>query len=68
MIEELGCGSLYSKIRKKLTEDMLIQYHRWIYEEQQVESVMTMLEWLNREAEYQTIAVDMVHGVTSSRD
>ena len=32
--EELGNGSLYLKLQKKLTEQMISQYHRWIFEEE----------------------------------
>jgi hypothetical protein len=38
-IEELGDGSLYIKIQKKLTENMLTDYRRWIHERNKVENV-----------------------------
>lgn len=30
--DELGNGSLYVKLQKKIPETMLSTYHRWVYE------------------------------------
>ena len=29
---ELGDGSLYTKLQRKLSEPMLARYHRWVFE------------------------------------
>ena len=31
-VEELGNGSLYQKIQRKLPEQLLARYHRWVFE------------------------------------
>ena len=59
---ELRDGSLYTKLQRKLPETMLTQYHRWIFENQKDESVMTLRTWVLQEAEFRTIASETVHG------
>ena len=39
---ELGDGSLYLKLQKKMTEPMLTRYHRWVYENFKIEFVETL--------------------------
>ena len=49
---ELGTGSLYVKLQRKLPEMMLASYHRWIFENNHLESVETLRDWLVQEAEF----------------
>ena len=35
---ELGSGTLYTQLQRKLTNEMLVKYHRWIYEKNKIES------------------------------
>ena len=58
---ELRDGSLHTKLQRKLPETMLTQYHRWIFENQKDESVMTLRTWVLQEAEFRTIASETVH-------
>jgi len=44
--DELGNGSLYAKLQKKMTEQMLAQYHRWVCERSKPEYVETLREWV----------------------
>lgn len=60
---ELGDGSLYSKLQRKLPESMLASYHRWIFENKIIESVVTLRTWVIQESEFQTIASETVHGL-----
>ena len=60
---ELGVGSLYTKLQRKLPEAMLARYHRWIFENCKEESVLTLRTWVIQEAEFQTIASETVHGL-----
>lgn len=60
---ELGDGSLYTKLQRKLTESMLARYHRWIFENSLSESVLTLRTWVIQESEFQTVASETVHGV-----
>ena len=62
--DELGNGSLYTKLQRKMTQSLLTHYHRWIYENHRVESVVTLREWVIQEAEFQTIANEVVHGLS----
>ena len=64
--DELGKGTLYISLCKKLNEGMLAQYHRWIFENHRWESVETLKEFVLQEAEFQTAASETIRGVTSS--
>lgn len=61
---ELGDGSLYTKLQRKIPEAMLARYHRWIFENSQEESVIALRTWILQEAEFQTIASETVRGLT----
>ena len=50
--DELGNGSMYIKLQKKIRQILLSQYHRWLYEKDKVESVQTLREWVIQEAEF----------------
>ena len=60
---ELGNGSLFVKLLRKMTEAMIANYNRWLDEHRREESVETLRDWLLREAEYRTIAVETSRGV-----
>ena len=62
--QELGDGSLYAKLQRKLPEAMLARYHRWIFESFKQESVLTLRTWVIQEADFQTIAAETVHGLS----
>ena len=61
--DELGSGSLYLSLYKKLTEAMLAHYHRWIHENGRWQSVETLREFIIQEAEFQTVASETIHGL-----
>ena len=63
---ELGTGSLYVKLQRKLPEMMLASYHRWIFENNHLESVETLRDWIVQEAEFQTIAAETIKGITTN--
>ena len=63
--EELGCGTFYVKLQRKLPEEMLTTYHRWIRERREGESVESHYTWITQEAEYQTIASGTIRGIGS---
>ena len=65
--DELGNGSLYVKLLKKLPETLLTQYNRWIFENRRRECVETLKTWVIQEAEFYTVARETVHGVSSDR-
>ena len=62
--QELGDGTLHTKLQRKLPEAMLARYHRWIFENKMPESVVTLRTWVIQESEFQTIASETVHGLT----
>ena len=64
---ELGTGSLYVKLQRKLPEMMLANYHRWIFENNHLESVETLRDWLVQEAEFQTIAAETIKGIMNQK-
>ena len=61
--EELGNGSLYLKVQKKLTERMVADYQRWIFEKRKNENVESLREWLLRETEFLTVASETIKGL-----
>ena len=63
---ELDTGSLHVKLQRKLSEMMLASYHRWIFENNHLESVETLKDWIVQEAEFQTIAAETIKGITTS--
>ena len=64
-MEELGCGSLYFKAIKKLTDGMIIDYKRWIDQNLKEESMEVLREWIIREADYKTIATETLRGLSN---
>ena len=65
---ELGDGSLYTKLQRKLSESMLARYHRWVFENSVTESVAALRQWVIQEEEFQTIAAETMHGLTGKTD
>ena len=63
--EDLGNGVLYAILQRKLTEGLLVKYHRWIHDKQKMHSVMTLREWVMQESEFQIIGYETVRGVSS---
>ena len=61
---ELGAGSFYTMLLKKLPESLLPHYYRWMVEHHYRPSVITLLEWVTLEAEYRTIAFETRSGLT----
>ena len=64
---ELGTGSLYVKLQRKLPEMMLANYHRWIFENNHLESVETLRDCIVQEAEFQTIVAETVKGIMNQK-
>ena len=62
---ELGDGSLYTKLQRKIPEAMLARYHRWVFEYGKEESVLALREWIIQESEFQTIATETVRSLSS---
>ena len=67
---ELDSAGLLMTLQRKMTEKMVVSFHRWMRDKNKEESVETLREWLLREADYHTTASETVHGlaVYSSRN
>ena len=61
---ELGVGSLYAKLQRKIPEAMLARYHRWVFKYSKEESALALREWILQESEFQTIATEAVRGLS----
>ena len=61
---ELGEGSLYAKLQRKIPEAMLAKYNRWVFEYGKEESVIALREWIIQESEFQTMATEAVRGLS----
>ena len=64
---ELEDGSLYLKTQKKLTESMLTNYRRWMYEHNRRENMASIREWLNNESEFLVEASETIRGTDVKR-
>ena len=67
-LEELGYGSLYFKLLKKLPESMIRDYQRWIFENSRHENVESLKDWINQESQFQIIASETVKGLSSDQN
>ena len=61
--QELGSGLLYIKIQQKLPKQMLTAYHRWLFDNQETGSVITLRRWVLRETEFDVIANETTKGL-----
>ena len=43
--QDLGDGSLYSKLQRKPPQSLLTRYHRWFFENNVSESVVALQTW-----------------------
>ena len=46
---------------------MLASYHRWVFENNHLESVETLRDWIVQEVELQTIAAEKIKGITKNQ-
>ena len=60
---ELGSGSLYSILQRRLPQSMLTSYHRWVFDNNVTQSVVTLRKWVIQESEFLTVASETVYGV-----
>ena len=54
--QELGNGTLYTILQRKLPQSMLANYQRWVYDNNVTHSVATLRQWVILESEFQTVA------------
>ncbi|XP_065185806.1 uncharacterized protein LOC135816538 [Sycon ciliatum] len=64
---ELQAGTFYMNLLRKLSEKLVAQYQRWLFEQRKQESVLALLEWATQEAEFLVTATETVRGMTRSR-
>ena len=62
--QDLGDGSLYIQLQKKLPQSLLARYHRWLFENNMTESVVALQTWVLQESHFQTIASETINGLT----
>ena len=67
LYHKLETGSSYVRLQRKLPEMMLASYHRWIIENNHLESVETLRGWIVQEVEFQTIVVETIKGITNKK-
>ena len=67
MNNELGSGALYIKLQIKLSENLLINYHRWVIDNKRKESVLTLRKFVLREAEFLSVVSETIHGIATRR-
>ena len=62
--QDLGDGSLYIQLQKKLPQSPLARNHRWLFENNMTESVVALQTWVLQESHFQTIASETINGLT----
>ena len=62
--QDLGDGSLYSQLQRKLPQSLLARYHRWLFENNVSESVVALQTWVIQDSYFHTIASETIHGLT----
>ena len=67
LYHKLETGSLYVRLQRKLPEMMLASYHRWIIENNHLEPVEILRDWIVQEVESQTISVEIIKGITNHK-
>ena len=60
---ELGDGLLYTTVLKKIPESLGTQFQRWLHKSGREPSLLQLQIWLNREAEFQTVAHESACGL-----
>ena len=61
-VSELDKGTLYLSVLKKLPESKIIDYQRWNDENNKIESLVMLKNWLMEEAEFSVAASETIHG------
>ena len=49
--QELGNGTLYTILQRKLPQSMLANYHRWVYDNNVTQSVASLRQWVILESQ-----------------
>ena len=62
--QDLGDGSLYIQLQRKLPQSLLARYNRWLFEYNVTESVVALKTWVMQETHFQTITSETVNGLT----
>ena len=63
---ELGSGSLYTTIQRKLSKNLLAKYKQWFSDNYRDGNVQTLREFIDRESEFLTTASEIITGVGKS--
>ena len=61
--EELGNEYLYIQVQKKMTESMLADYRRWLFDKSKPETVQSSRQCPIRETEFLTITAETIKGL-----
>ena len=61
---ELQSGTFYAKLLQKFTMPTVTRYHRWRYEQQRRESVISLLDWVSLESEFMIMSTEAVNGLS----
>lgn len=60
---ELGNGSLYIALQRKFNKELLSKYKQWVSDNHRTENVSTLREFIDRESEFLTTALETISGV-----
>ena len=65
---ELGGGALHKLLVKKLADRQVESYSRWLRENKEERSVLSLRDWLKEEVKIEVEAAEMVHGVEAKQE
>ena len=60
--EELGSGTFYHKLLRKMAVEMLSRFKHLVYEHHKNEDVETLQQFIIEEAEFQVATAETIHG------
>ena len=66
-VEELSNGTFYTNMMKKLPEEKLVDYHRWLFDKMEDECVESLRKWVIQETEFETVAHEIVTGLDKDK-
>ena len=66
--DELSNGTFYICLQKTIPEEKLVEYHRWLHDKLEEENVESLRRWVIQEAEFETVAHEIICGLDGDRN
>lgn len=66
-VSELGAGSLYVSLLRKLNEQLVVKYQDWLKDKHVLGTVHSLYTFINQEAESWMTAIETVKGLSPEK-